>query len=122
MSRLETKPAPAEEAGPGSSQSAPPSVVRDIRSAQPYLLSRTPITAFLRRVSSIAALVLIDLSGLAFGVYASLVLRDLYRGNNPPLWGVLWRQEIDWLPFITVVTVLVFWQAGLYAPRERRAG
>ena len=28
----------------------------------------------------------------------------------------------NWLPFLMVVTVLVFWQAGLYAPRERRAG
>ena len=67
-------------------------------------------------------LVLIDLAGLAFGIYTALVLRDIYRGNDPPLWGVLWRQVTDWLPFLAVVTVLVFWQAGLYAPRERRAG
>jgi len=80
------------------------------------------VRSFVRRLTSIAALVLLDLSGLAIGVYAALVLRDLYRGNNPPLWGVLWKQETDWLPFLTVVTVLVFWQAGLYAPRERRAG
>ena len=65
---------------------------------------------------------LIDLAGLAFGIYAALVLRDLYRGNSPPLWGVLWRQVTDWLPFLAVVMVLVFWQGGLYAPRERRAG
>lgn len=77
---------------------------------------------FARRLASIASLVVLDLSGLAFGVYAALVLRDLYRGNDPPLWGVLWQQVIDWFPFISVVTVLVFWQAGLYAPRERRAG
>ena len=65
---------------------------------------------------------LIDLAGLAFGIYAALVLRDLYRGSSPPLWGVLWRQVTDWLPFLAVVTVLIFLQAGLYAPRERRAG
>ena len=62
-------------------------------------------------------LVLIDLAGLAFGIYTALVLRDIYRGNDPPLWGVLWRQVTDWLPFLAVVTVLVFWQAGLYAPQ-----
>ena len=28
----------------------------------------------------------------------------------------------EWLPFLAPVTVLVFLQAGLYAPRERRAG
>ena len=30
--------------------------------------------------------------------------------------------EADWLPFLTLITVLVFWQAGLYAERERRGG
>src|SRR6185437_7967148 len=30
--------------------------------------------------------------------------------------------EGKWLPFVALVTVLVFWQAGLYADRERRAG
>ena len=33
-----------------------------------------------------------------------------------------WDAEAKWLPFLTVVTVLVFWRAGLYASRERRAG
>lgn len=94
----------------------------DIRFAQPYLLARSPIRSFLRRLGSIASLVLIDLAGLTFGVYAALVVRDLYRGNDPPLWGILWRQVADWLPFIAIVAVLVFWQAGLYAPRERRTG
>ena len=31
------------------------------------------------------------------------------------LWGVLWRIETDWLPFLLLITVLVFAQAGLYA-------
>jgi exopolysaccharide biosynthesis polyprenyl glycosylphosphotransferase len=126
VSRLETKPpSVAEPQGPAV-EGRPAEVVRpparDIRWAPPYLLTRSPVKAFVRRFTSIAALVLLDLSGLAIGVYAALVFRDLYRGNDPPLWGVLWQQETDWLPFLTVVTVLVFWQAGLYAPRERRTG
>ena len=28
----------------------------------------------------------------------------------------------EWLPFLIPITLLVFWQAGLYATRERRAG
>jgi exopolysaccharide biosynthesis polyprenyl glycosylphosphotransferase len=95
---------------------------RDIRYASPYLLARNPFKSFLRRTASIGALVLLDLSGLAIAVYSALVLRDLYRGNDPPLWGVLWQQETEWLPFLTVVAVLVFAQAGLYSPRERRPG
>jgi exopolysaccharide biosynthesis polyprenyl glycosylphosphotransferase len=119
VSGLETKPTQTASDGPPA---AAQETARDIRFSPPYLLVRSPVRAFVRRLASIATLILIDLAGLAFGIYAALVLRDLYRGNSPPLWGVLWRQVTDWLPFIAVVTVLVFWQAGLYAPRERRAG
>jgi exopolysaccharide biosynthesis polyprenyl glycosylphosphotransferase len=120
VSSLETKSAPAAAEGTAATRAG--DGTRDIRFPQPYLLVRSPARAFARRLASIVTLVAIDLAGLAFGIYVALVLRDLYRGNSPPLWGVLWRQVTDWLPFIAVVTVLVFWQAGLYAPRERRAG
>jgi len=119
VSGLETKPGPAASKGPAAHNRHD---TRDIRFSQPYLLARSPVRSFVRRLASISTLVFIDLAGLAFGIYAALVLRDLYRGNSPPLWGVLWRQVTDWLPFIAVVAVLVFWQAGLYAPRERRTG
>ena len=33
-----------------------------------------------------------------------------------------WNAEAEWLPFLVLVTVLVFWRGGLYAPREQRAG
>ena len=52
----------------------------------------------------------------------ALVLRGLWYGDSPPLWGVLWRAETDWLPFVALVTVLIFAQAGLYKHREARAG
>jgi len=90
----------------------------DIRSSRPYI----PLRGAARRAASILALVVLDLVGLVLGVYAALALRDLVYGNNVPLWGFLWKAETDWLPFLTVITVLVFWQAGLYDERERRAG
>ena len=123
MSGLDTESPSIADAEPAS-QPIPAGALRrgDIRSAPPYFLVRNPVKAFLRRAGSIVALAVLDLSALAIAVYAALVLRDLYRGNDPPLWGVLWQQETDWLPFLTVVTVLVFGQAGLYAPRERRPG
>jgi exopolysaccharide biosynthesis polyprenyl glycosylphosphotransferase len=55
------------------------------------------------------------------GVYAALILRSVYYGEDI-LWGVLWRVETDWLPFLALVMLLVFWRAGLYAERERRGG
>jgi exopolysaccharide biosynthesis polyprenyl glycosylphosphotransferase len=92
----------------------------DIRSGRPYILG-SPATAFARRVASIAALIFLDLCGLVLGIYAALILRSLYYGEDI-LWGVLWRVETDWLPFLALVMVLVFWRAGLYAERERRGG
>jgi exopolysaccharide biosynthesis polyprenyl glycosylphosphotransferase len=114
VEKLETKPVPAAGSALGG--------LRGIRSSHTYLHIRHPIGAFARRLLSIGSLILLDLSGLTLSIYAALVFRDLWRGNTPPLWGVLWNQETDWLPFLTLVTVLVFWQAGLYAPRERRGG
>ena len=36
---------------------------------------------------------------------------------------MIWRDaEANWLPFLALVLVLVFWQKGLYAERERRGG
>ena len=78
--------------------------------------------ALVRRVFSITALVVIDLSGLAVSIYLALVLREVYYGERPVLWGLAWDAEAKWLPFLTLVTVLVFWRAGLYLPREQRAG
>ena len=68
------------------------------------------------------ALVAIDLVAVGFALYAALAIREVYYGHSPILWGVLWTAEGKWLPFVALVTVLVFWQAGLYAERERRAG
>ncbi|MGH2936427.1 MAG: sugar transferase [Gaiellaceae bacterium] len=93
----------------------------DIRSA-PVLPSRIQVRAVARRALSVAALVVVDLSGLAGALYLALVLRELYYGDRPILWGIPWDAEQNWLPFLMVVTALIFWQAGLYAPRERRAG
>src|SRR5918998_1573156 len=121
--------------GPGATEKAPrapsstpppPAVSRealgDIRSSRPYFLSIPPLTAVARRAASIACLIGLDLIGLTLGIYLALALRDFVYGEESVLWGVLWKAETDWLPFLTLVTVLVFWQAGLYAHRERRAG
>jgi exopolysaccharide biosynthesis polyprenyl glycosylphosphotransferase len=64
----------------------------------------------------------LDTLGLALGIYLALALRSGVYGD-PILWSLLWRTEVDeWLPFLIPITLLVFWQAGLYAARERRAG
>jgi exopolysaccharide biosynthesis polyprenyl glycosylphosphotransferase len=98
----------------------PGRIPADIRSGKPFFLAPR-LAAAGRRTASITALVALDLSGLVLGLYAALVVRELYYGS-PVLWGFLWRVETDWLPFLTLITVLVFSQAELYAQRERRPG
>lgn len=93
----------------------------DIRAGRPYVISPRPLRAFARRLASVVSLLALDFGGIALGLYAALVLRELYYGRTI-LWGLLWESPLDWLPLVGLVTVLVFWRAGLYAERERRPG
>jgi exopolysaccharide biosynthesis polyprenyl glycosylphosphotransferase len=90
----------------------------DIRSARPVALLRVP--SLVRRLVSIVSLVLLDLAGLTLGLYGALVIRAGYY-HEELLWGAFWTAETEWLPFVALVTLLAFWQAGLYGERERRA-
>ena len=96
--------------------------VQDARSARPYLLRRGWFETLVRRVVSIAALVVIDVAGLTIGVYLALALRALIRDPRPILWNLLWDQEADWLAFLILVMLLVFWRNRLYGARELREG
>jgi exopolysaccharide biosynthesis polyprenyl glycosylphosphotransferase len=114
--------APVESAPERNGGRLLPLPAGDIRSGRPYLLSEGPLRSFGRRLASVSALVTLDLAGLTLGLYGAFTLRELIRGNTPILWGVLWDAEANFLPFLALITVLVFWQGGLYAPREFRTG
>jgi exopolysaccharide biosynthesis polyprenyl glycosylphosphotransferase len=94
----------------------------DARASRPYLLSTSPLRSFARRLLSVVALVVIDVGGLVLGLYLALAVRAVVRDPKPVLWGFLWDRETSWLAFLILLLVLVFWQAGLYAPRELREG
>ena len=94
-----------------------------MRASRLYVLSRGPILSVVRRIASVAALVVLDVVGLAFGIYLALVVRQVVAGDGEVLWGLLWREgPSDWLKFAAPITVLVFAQAGLYRQRELRPG
>lgn len=109
---------------PGAAAPAPPALpLGDIRAGRPYLLSASVFRLGVRRLLSIVTLIVLDLSGLTLGLYGALALRAELFEPKPVLWGVLWRDgAAKWLPFLGLITVLVFWRAGLYAVRELRAG
>src|SRR4051812_25323260 len=115
----ETLPPPGSTAELPRLELVPPR--GDVRSARPHGIAAA-LRSALRRSISVLALVAVDLCGLTLGLYTALALRELYYGTRPPLWGVLWRAESDWLPFLALITVLLFAQAGLYRHREARAG
>src|SRR5579872_4000757 len=99
-----------------------PPPVEDLRSGRPYLLSRNPLTALARRLVSIAMLIAVDLAGLTIGLYAAFALRALILDPRPILWNLVWVEESDFLPFLILLLLLVFWRAHLYGPRELREG
>jgi exopolysaccharide biosynthesis polyprenyl glycosylphosphotransferase len=104
-------------------ETSPQPLPEDVRAQRPFFLSGGPLKAAARRTASIASLLVLDLSGLALGVYAALALREIVSGSRPILWGLIWRDaEEQWLPFLALVLALVFWQKGLYAEREHRGG
>src|SRR2546428_7570310 len=106
---------------PGAGDSEQTRIALDIRSGKPFFLTRSQLANAGRRLASIGTLVALDFAGLVLGVYAALVVRELYYGTHP-LWGFLWRGETHWLPFLALVTGLVFAPAALYAQRERGPG
>jgi exopolysaccharide biosynthesis polyprenyl glycosylphosphotransferase len=121
------RPVATEQAPPAQPQKPAPRLrddeldtarLGDIRSTTPFV----PLQGAMRRAASVVALIVLDLVGLVLGVYAALTLRALVYGSEVSQWGLRWKVETDWLPFLTVITVLVFWRAGLYTDRERRAG
>ncbi len=74
-----------------------------------------------RRLLSAVVLVALDLTGVTLALYAALVLRNAYRGEQV-LFGLPWAAISNWLQFIALVLVLVFARAGLYRQREARPG
>ncbi|TML21778.1 MAG: sugar transferase [Actinobacteria bacterium] len=106
-----------------TSPPAAPSSGDDVRASRLYLFSRRPLLSLARRALSMGTLVVLDVAGLALGIYLALVIRQLVHGDTDILWGLLWREgPQQWLKFAAPITVLVFAQAGLYGVRERRPG
>ncbi|HLF68590.1 MAG TPA: sugar transferase [Gaiellaceae bacterium] len=102
---------------------APPATERDVRASRLYLFSRGPILTVVRRTLSIAALIVLDVVGLALGIYLALVVRQFVLGEGDVFWGLLWSEgPAEWLKWAAPITVLVFAQARLYRERKRRPG
>src|SRR5262245_40160008 len=96
--------------------------IRDVRARRPAILTRTLFTSSVRRALSATILYSIDVVVIALAACIALASYDAFRGKYPIQWGILWQAEARWLRFRALVTLLVFWRAGLYGPRETRPG
>jgi exopolysaccharide biosynthesis polyprenyl glycosylphosphotransferase len=95
----------------------------DIRASRPFFLAPAPLRMLARRASSVLSLLVLDLFGLLMGLYATLVLKELWHGQWHPLWGFIWQTvALHLLPFLAPLSLLIFALRGLYARRERRGG
>src|SRR4051812_9445561 len=86
----------------------------DVRSATPPLFRSSHLAPLARRFLSICTLLAIDIVGLTAGLLVTLVLREVYYGRTPH-WSGLWDAAWDWLPFLILITMLVFAQGNLYS-------
>jgi exopolysaccharide biosynthesis polyprenyl glycosylphosphotransferase len=100
---------------------ARPSEPTDVRAATPAILRASHLAPLARRLASITALTAIDVGGVTVGLFVALVLREIYYGRALR-WQSLWQAETNWLPFLILVTLLVFAEGNLYKERERRPG
>jgi exopolysaccharide biosynthesis polyprenyl glycosylphosphotransferase len=69
----------------------------------------------------VVMLLAIDLFGITAAIFSGLVLREVL-GSRPVYEDQLWAAERAWLPFVLLVSVLIFARNGLYRPRETRPG
>src|SRR2546428_2631608 len=106
---------------PGAADPERTRIALDIRSGKPFFLTRSQLANAGRRLASIGTLVALDFAGLVLGVYAALVVRELYYGTHP-LWGFLWRGGNHPLPFPAPVAGAVLFPARPFPHRGRRPG
>ena len=66
-------------------------------------------------------LLAIDVFGISAAIFSGLVLREVLNSRTVYA-DQLWAAEKDWLPFVLLVSVLIFARNGLYRPRETRPG
>ena len=104
---------------PGGTRTATPAGVRDPRSetgVSPHRLRH-----FVGRTLDVLTLLALDVVGVSAAIYSGLVLRETLNGRAVH-WDWLWTAEREWLPFVLLITVLIFARNGLYRPRETRPG
>jgi exopolysaccharide biosynthesis polyprenyl glycosylphosphotransferase len=95
-------------------------VRRDVRAPRPQLLGTLVRAQTLGRLGRLVSLLALDLGALWAAIFSALALKELIKGNFvfEKVSGTTW----EYLPFVFLVTALLFARSRLYGPREVRPG
>ncbi len=93
---------------------------RDIRRKRPPALAFLLRMATLRRLARVISLLALDFAGLALAIFTALVLKAAVLGEVQARPALHETERI--LPFVYLLTALLFARSGLYAERTLRPG
>ena len=95
-------------------------VRRDVRAPTPELAGAFRKAKAPQRIARVASLLALDLGALLGAIFSALALKELIRGDFSfdEIASTTW----DYLPFVFLVTALLFARSGLYGRREGRPG
>jgi exopolysaccharide biosynthesis polyprenyl glycosylphosphotransferase len=121
---------PAEEARPAAIPSDPrataelPTLIeraaRDVRAPRPRLVMALLRAHTLQRLARVLSLLALDLVAVWGAIFTALALKELIRDSF--VFERVSSQTWDYLPFVFLVTALLFARSGLYGRREVRPG
>jgi exopolysaccharide biosynthesis polyprenyl glycosylphosphotransferase len=95
-------------------------VTRDVRARKPRLLAALQSARAPQRLARVASLLAVDLAAIWAAIFTALALKELIRGTF--VFDRVSAQTWDYLPFVFLVTVLLFARSDLYSRREARPG
>jgi exopolysaccharide biosynthesis polyprenyl glycosylphosphotransferase len=93
---------------------------RDVRARRPSLLSALLHARALERGFRVLSLLGLDLIGVTGAIFTALALKAVVRDSSSA--ADVWHTTQDYVPFVFLVTALMFSRSGLYSRREARPG
>jgi exopolysaccharide biosynthesis polyprenyl glycosylphosphotransferase len=95
-------------------------VRRDVRARRPSVLSALRRAHAPQRLARVASLLALDFGAVWAAIFSALAFKELVRGTF--VFDRVSGQTWEYLPFVFLVTALLFARSDLYARREKRPG
>jgi exopolysaccharide biosynthesis polyprenyl glycosylphosphotransferase len=93
---------------------------RDVRARRPSVAGALVNARAFERALRVVSLLALDLAALLGAIFTALAVKDLILGDF--VFSEEMGTALDYLPFVFLVTALMFARSGLYAQREARPG